>query len=137
VVGNSDGDDAIGLTAKLVEACEGGADVVLDPVFGPTATAASRALRPGGRLVNLGSAGGEVATFDSATIRSRRLKIIGYTNTGLPPAEIASALGSIFAHCTAGEMRVEFDEIALADVSDAWSRQRAGTSRRQVLIPQQ
>jgi len=29
---------------------------VLDPIFGPTATAASKALRPGGRLVNLGSA---------------------------------------------------------------------------------
>ena len=134
VVDNSDSADLAALTATLAEACDGGADVVIDPVFGPTATAASKALRPGGRLVNLGSASSEVATFDSATIRNRRLRIVGYTNTGLPPAEVAAALSSIFDHCAAGRLRVEFDEAPLADVTAAWSRQRAGTDRRQVLI---
>ncbi len=135
VVDNTDSSDAAALTAKMSDACHGGADVVIDPVFGPTAAAASRALRPAGRLVNLGSAGGELATFDSATIRSRRLKIVGYTNTGLPSAQIASALRSIFDHNAAGEMRVEFDEVPLDEVAVAWTRQRAGTDRRQVLIP--
>lgn len=135
VVDNSDVTELSTLAAALAKACDGGADVVIDPVFGPTATAASRALRPGGRLVNLGSAGGEVATFDSPTIRSRRVKIVGYTNTGLPPSEIASALGSIFDHCATGDIRVEFDEVPLSEVSQAWTRQRDGTDRRQVLIP--
>lgn len=134
-VDNSDITDLSALTATLAQACDGGADVIIDPVFGPTATAASRALRPGGRLVNLGSAGGEVATFDSPTIRSRRLKIVGYTNTGLAPSEIATALGSIFDHCAAGDIRIEFDEVPLSEVRKAWTRQRDGTDRRQVLVP--
>lgn len=135
VVDNSDVSDLAALTAEIAAACGGGPDLVLDPIFGPTATAASKALRPGGRLVNLGSASSEMATFDSATIRSRRLKIVGYTNTGLASDEIAGALGAIFDHCAAGEMRIEFDEVPLADVADAWQRQRAGVDRRQVLIP--
>jgi NADPH:quinone reductase-like Zn-dependent oxidoreductase len=135
VVDNSDVSDVAALTAEIAAACDGGPDLVLDPIFGPTATAASKALRPGGRLVNLGSASSEVATFDSATIRSRRLKIIGYTNTGLTPAEVNAALGAIFDHCAAGRIRVEFDQVPLSDVTEAWQRQRAGGDRRQVLIP--
>lgn len=135
VVDNSDTTDVAALTSRLAEACAGGADVAIDPVFGPTATAASKALRPRGRLVNLGSASSEVAMFDSATIRSRRLKIVGYTNTGLSPREIADALGMIFDHCAAGRLRIEFDEAPLHDVGAAWERQRMGVDRRQVLIP--
>jgi NADPH:quinone reductase-like Zn-dependent oxidoreductase len=134
VVDNSDVSDVAALTAEITTACDGGPDLVLDPVFGPTATAASKALRPGGRLVNLGSASSEVATFDSATIRSRRLKIVGYTNTGLTPSEVGAALGAIFDHCAAGRMRIEFDQVPLAEVAAAWQRQRAGVDRRQVLI---
>jgi NADPH:quinone reductase-like Zn-dependent oxidoreductase len=137
VVDNSDVSDLAALTERFAAACDGGPDLVLDPIFGPTATAASKALRPGGRLVNLGSASSEVATFDSATIRSRRLKIVGYTNTGLTPAEIAAALGAIFDHCAGGRMHIEFDQVPLANVADAWQRQRMGVDRRQVLIPEQ
>ncbi len=135
VVDNSDVSDLAALAAAFAAACDGGADVVIDPVFGPTATSASMVLRPGGRLVNLGSASSEVATFDSATIRSRRLKIVGYTNAVLTPAEIAAALGAVLDHCASGEMRVEFDQVPLADVTAAWARQLVGVDRRQVLIP--
>ena len=53
------------------DACGGQVDVVVDPVFGVAATAASRVLAEGGRLVNLGGASGDVAEFSSAVLRSR------------------------------------------------------------------
>jgi NADPH:quinone reductase-like Zn-dependent oxidoreductase len=55
-------DDVDALTARLTAACGGDADVVVDPVFGTAARAASRVLAPGGRLVNLGGASGDGAS---------------------------------------------------------------------------
>ena len=43
---------------RLREACDGPADVVVDPLFGIPGTAAALVLADGGRLVNLGSAAG-------------------------------------------------------------------------------
>ncbi len=54
-------EDVDELTARLAEATGGAVDVVLDPVFGIAATAASRVLGAGGRLVNLGGASGDEA----------------------------------------------------------------------------
>ena len=45
-----------------------------------------RALRPHGRLVNLGSSAGETAPIDSSTLRSRSLRVLGYTNNELTPS---------------------------------------------------
>src|SRR4051812_49884262 len=50
--------DVDALTGRLADALGGSVDVVVDPVFGPAATAASRLLANGGRLVNIGGGGG-------------------------------------------------------------------------------
>ena len=75
--------DADGLAVELLEALGGPADVVLDPVFGVAATAASRVLADGGRLVNLGGASGDEAVFSSTVLRSRLASVLGYTNNAL------------------------------------------------------
>ena len=54
-------DDVDELTARLAQATGGAVDVVLDPVFGTVATAASQVLGDDGRLVNLGGASGDEA----------------------------------------------------------------------------
>ena len=79
------------LTARFQDACNGKADVVVDPVFGIAATAAVRVLGERGRLVNLGGASGDVAEFSSAVLRSRSIDVLGYTNNALTPAERAAA----------------------------------------------
>ena len=71
---------------------DGPVDLVVDPLFGVPAAAALRALRPHGRLVNLGSSAAETAPLDSATLRSRSLRVLGYTNNELTPAQRAAAL---------------------------------------------
>ena len=70
-------------------------DVVVDPVFGIAATAASRVLAERGRLVNLGGSSGDVAEFSSAVLRSRTAEILGYTNAALTPAERRAALTAV------------------------------------------
>lgn len=128
--------DADALTGRLREALGGRLDVVVDPVFGVAATAASRVLSDGGRLVNLGGASGDTAEFSSAALRSRSASVLGYTNNALTPAQRRDALTAVAAHAAAGRLAVAHEQVPLADVADAWRRQATGDPGvRLVLTP--
>jgi NADPH:quinone reductase-like Zn-dependent oxidoreductase len=129
-------DDADRLAAELAEALEGDADVVLDPVFGPAATAAGRVLAEGGRLVNLGGAAGDTASFSSAALRSRTASVLGYTNNALSAAQKADALTAVLRHAAAGQISVAAETLPIAEAEQAWRRQAAGSGGvRLVLTP--
>jgi NADPH:quinone reductase-like Zn-dependent oxidoreductase len=131
-----DGADVAELSARLNKAADGAVDLVIDPLFGVPAAAALRALRPGGRLVNLGSAAGETAPFDSATLRSGSLSILGYTNNDLTVDQRADALGTIAEHAQAGRLTLDYQTVAMSDITEAWHRQATGrSSRRLVVVP--
>jgi NADPH:quinone reductase-like Zn-dependent oxidoreductase len=124
------------LTELLRDAVGGSVDVVVDPVFGVAATAASRVLSPFGRLVNLGGAGGDVAEFSSAVLRSRTASVLGYTNAMLSPEQQRTALEAVFEHAAAGRLAVAHELVPLAEVADAWRRQASGDAGvRLVLTP--
>ncbi|SOD98262.1 quinone oxidoreductase family protein [Blastococcus haudaquaticus] len=128
--------DVDSLTARFQDACNGRADVVVDPVFGTAATAASRVLGEGGRLVNLGGASGDVAEFSSAVLRSRSAEVLGYTNNALTPAERAETLGVVAGHAAGGRIAVAHEVLPMAAVTEAWQRQAAGAAgARLVLTP--
>jgi NADPH:quinone reductase-like Zn-dependent oxidoreductase len=117
-------DDVDALTALLDE--HGPFDVVLDPVFGVAATAASRVLSPGGRLVNLGGAGGDQATFSSAGLRSRTASVLGYTNNALSAEQRAEAITAVFGHVVTGRIRMAYDVHPAAEAERVWSEIAAG-----------
>ncbi|SFF84561.1 quinone oxidoreductase family protein [Blastococcus tunisiensis] len=128
--------DVDALTGRFADACGGRADVVVDPVFGIAATAASRVLADHGRLVNLGGASGDVAEFSSAVLRSRSADVLGYTNNALTPAERADALASVARHAAQGRISVAHEVLPLEAVSEAWTRQAEGrAAARLVLTP--
>jgi NADPH:quinone reductase len=124
-----DTDDVDELGARM--AADGPVDLVVDPLFGVPAAAALRALRPHGRLVNLGSSAGETAPLDSSTLRSRSLRVLGYTNNELTPQQRAGALAHVVAEVLAGRLTVAHRRVPLADVTAAWSR----GGDRVVLVP--
>jgi NADPH:quinone reductase-like Zn-dependent oxidoreductase len=122
------------VAAALAE--HGPFDVVLDPVFGVSSTAASRNLAEQGRLVNLGGAGGDQATYSSAVLRSRTASVLGYTNNALNSDQRREAITAVLAHAAAGRVRVQYDAHPLADVEQVWSRIARGESEaRTVLVP--
>ena len=124
------------LTARLQDAANGRVDVVVDPVFGTAATAASRVLAPGGRLVNLGGASGDVAEFSSAVLRGRSAEVLGYTNNALSPGQRREALTAVTRHAADGAISVAHDVLPLSEVADAWQRQATGSAAaRLVLTP--
>ena len=131
------GDDVTALAQRISAACDGPLDLVLDPVFGLPAAAAARALRPRGRLVNLGGSAGETSPLDSSTLRSRSLQVLGYTNNELTPDQRREALLRVAQELAAGRLVVDHERVPLRAAGDAWTRQRAGdTDGRIVLIPE-
>jgi NADPH:quinone reductase-like Zn-dependent oxidoreductase len=128
--------DADHLTARFQDAVGGAVDVVVDPVFGAAATAASRVLAPRGRLVNLGGASGDVAEFSSAVLRSRTAEVLGYTNAALTAEQRRGALDAVFRHAADGRLAVAHEVVPLSEVEQAWRRQAGGRAgMRLVLTP--
>ncbi|TFV47473.1 zinc-binding dehydrogenase [Blastococcus sp. TF02A_35] len=130
------GTDVATLADRLAGATGGRLDLVVDPVFGAAATAASRVLSPGGRLVNLGGASGDVAEFSSAVLRSRSASMLGYTNNALTVEQRRAAVTTVAEHAAAGALAVAHEKVALGDAAGAWRRQATGDPGvRLVLTP--
>ncbi|SDY65949.1 NADPH:quinone reductase [Asanoa ishikariensis] len=127
-------DDVDTLARRLGDAADGPVDLVLDPIFGVAAAAALRVLGIGGRLVNLGSAAAETAPLHSATIRSRSLRVLGYTNSELTPAQQAHTVSELAGHIAAGRLTVAFEAVPLEAVADAWQRQAAGNVPGRIVL---
>jgi NADPH:quinone reductase-like Zn-dependent oxidoreductase len=127
-------DDVPELAERLHAAAGGPVDLVLDPVFGVPAAAALRVLRPGGRLVNLGSSAAPTAPVDSATLRSGSLRILGYTNNSLSVSQRAESLGVVARHAAAGRLTVTHEIVPFDEVPDAWARQASGAANGRIVL---
>jgi len=123
------------LVGRMREACGGPVDLVIDPVCGPASSAALQVLGEGGRLVNLGSAGGPTATFASAALRSGTHSILGYTNNALTRTARAEALTGVLRLAAEGRCTVEHQVVHLDDVAEAWQRAAQPTGGRVVVVP--
>lgn len=129
------GSDADEISKRIAAACDGPLHLVIDPVWGVPAEAAVRALAAEGRLVNIGSAAGPSARFESATVRSRLHAILGYTNNALTHEQKAQALTEVLMHAAAGRCTVERETIPLARAAEAWERQAVSARRKLILVP--
>ena len=110
-------------------------DVVIDPLWGEPAVAAVAALRPGGRLVQLGQSAGGEALLRSADIRFKQLQILGHTNFAASFAERAAALSDMWRHAAAGELSVPVETVPLDETPAAWKRQAESPGSKLVIMP--
>src|SRR5256714_10142725 len=129
------GNDVDEISKRILAVCEGPLDLVIDPVWGGPAEAAIRVLASEGRLVNIGSAAGPTARFESAILRSKLHAILGYTNNALTHEQKAGALTEILTHAAAGRCTVEREMVPLARAAEAWERQAACARRKLILVP--
>jgi len=129
-----DTDDVGELAARLSEALDGPADLVLDPLFGAPAAAAARVLRPGGRLVNIGGSASETSPIDSSTLRGKSLRLLGYTNNELTPEQRAAAITEVAGHTVRGELSVIYETMPLDEAGKAWQRQAAGAPSGRIVL---
>jgi len=122
------------------EAGDAGFDVIIDYVWGhPTETLLAAITKPEfamvmkeTRLVQVGESAGPTIALPAAVLRSTALTILG--TAGIPPREVlADAMQQVMTRAARGELRIETNRIALADIESAWLHPESG--RRIVVIP--
>lgn len=69
-----------GMKSRLTELTDGGASVVIDPVGGPYAEQALRAMRWGGRYVVLGFAAGDIPRIPLNLVLLKGISVMGFEN---------------------------------------------------------
>ena len=126
-----DGDD---LAGRMQAACEGGAHVVFDALWGAPLEAALTATALGARVIHIGQSAGGTATVVSGLVRGKQLTIRGYSNFGVPRDEVVAAYLTMVDLAGAGDLAVPVVTTPLSDAASAWAGVAAGTGK-QVLIP--
>jgi NADPH:quinone reductase-like Zn-dependent oxidoreductase len=126
--------------AFALEAGEAGFNVVIDYVWGPpTEVLLSAIARPEfavvnseTRLVQVGESAGPTIALPAAVLRSTALTILG--TAGIPSRDVLrAAMQQILEWAAAGTLRIETDQVPLADIEQAWTRAERGP--RLVVIP--
>lgn len=123
------------LAAAFREACGGGPDVVIDPLWGEPAAAAVEACNPEARLIQVGQSAGSHSSLASAAVRGKSLSILGHTNLRVPLEVKRAAYLRMVEHAAAGRLTVDIERIPLERVAEAWERQRGSPGRKLVIVP--
>ena len=110
------GEDTDTVADRLAQAAGDRVDLVLDPVWGMPAEAA-------------------MAGFSSATLRSRVLSVLGYTNNALTDEQKTAALAEILAHAADGRITADRETLPLDRAAEGWSHCGQAPHRRAVMTP--
>jgi len=122
------------------EGGDAGFDVIIDYVWGrPTETLLAAITKSEfakvtkeTRLVQVGESAGATIALAAAVLRSTALTILG--TAGIPSREVlADAMQHVMTRAARGELRIETERVALADIESVWQRPESG--RRVVVIP--
>lgn len=116
----------------------GGVDVVYDAVGEPAASAALRALKPGGRYVVIGFAGGQVPQFPANLLLVKNIDVIGLYwggYAGFAPGVMARSLGTLLGWAAAGTLKPHVSHtLPLERVAEGFELLRSRTSTGKVVI---
>lgn len=120
-------------TIALLDATGGGADVVLDPLWGEPMLAALQATRVHGRVVSIGAGAGGEVSVPFAVIRGRSL--LTYSNQLCAPETKRVAYEQLVGHVLAGRIQVSTRVFDLVDAAEAWRLQATSPGTKLVLRP--
>jgi NADPH:quinone reductase-like Zn-dependent oxidoreductase len=121
--------------AGLREACGGGADIIIDPVWGAPAVAAIAAAAFGARLVQIGNIAADSADVSAPLLRANKVDVLGHAVFHAPIEARREGYLRLTQHAACGDITVSHEEVPLADVASAWERQRSGAGTKLVLTP--
>ena len=83
------------------------------------------------RLVQAGESAGATISLPAAILRSTALTILG--TAGIPPREVlVDAMEQVMSRGVRGELRMETERVALADIERVW--ERTGESGERVVV---
>jgi NADPH:quinone reductase-like Zn-dependent oxidoreductase len=113
----------------------GPVDLVVDPVWGLWAGPALGCLKPGGRYLNVGAAGGDGTDFRVEWLRAAQLTLIGFSATRAEPADTIASYQHIAALAAAGSLKLPTATYSLDEAVQAWEAQISSPGKKIVVIP--
>jgi NADPH:quinone reductase-like Zn-dependent oxidoreductase len=113
----------------------GPVDLVVDPVWGPWAGQALACLKPGGRYLNVGAAGGDGTAFQVEWLRAGQLTLIGFSATRAEPADMIASYGHVASLAAAGSLKLPAATYSLDDAALAWEAQFSSPGKKIVVVP--
>ncbi|MGW6457707.1 quinone oxidoreductase family protein [Streptomyces sp. NPDC055078] len=124
-----------GLDRRLREAAGGGADVIIDPLWGAPALAALGAAAHGCRHIQLGHMADPAMTLPAAVLRSKAVDLRGYALFQCPLPVRQDAYLTLTRLIGERTITVDAEAVPLSDVGAAWERQVRGAGTKLVLVP--
>ena len=116
----------------------GGADVVYDPVGGAAFLEALRATRPGGRMLVIGFAGGEVQQIPANLLLVKNIEVIGFywgAYLGLAPDRFRSSLDRLGGWLAEGRLRPHVSHVLpLEQAAEGLELMRSRKSTGKVVV---
>ena len=113
----------------------GPVDLVVDSVWGPWAGAALACLKPGGRYLNVGAAGGDGTAFQVEWLRAAQLTLIGFSATRAAPADVIASYRHVATLAAAGSLKLPTAAYKLDEATQAWEAQASSPGQKIVVIP--
>ena len=113
----------------------GPVDLVVDPVWGLWAQTALACLKPGGRYLNVGAAGGDGTAFHVEWLRAAQLTLIGFSATRAEPADVLASYRHVAALAAAGSLKLPTATYALDEATQAWEAQASSPGKKIVVLP--
>jgi len=123
------------LLSEQLASLGGPVDLVVDPVWGPWAGSAQACLKPGGRYLNVGAAGGDGMAFRVEWLRAAQLTLIGFSATRAEPADLLASYQRVAALAADGSFTLPTATYPLADARQAWEAQASSPGRKIAVIP--
>lgn len=123
------------LGEDLKAATGGGADLVLDNLWGKPGLAAIDAIKQGGRLIQVGNSAGKRADLLAGRLRGGLIDIRGHRNFWAPRVIRAAAFHEMCRHSVRGDLTIEVEVMRLSEVAKAWERQGASPGHKLALCP--
>jgi NADPH:quinone reductase-like Zn-dependent oxidoreductase len=113
----------------------GPVDLVVDPVWGPWAQSALACLKPGGRYLNVGAAGGDGTAFHVEWLRAAQLTLIGFSATRADPADVTASYLHVAALAAAGSLTLPTATYSLDQAAQAWQAQASSPGKKIIVTP--
>jgi NADPH2:quinone reductase len=121
--------------AAALQGASGGADVIIDPLWGEPGLAAMNAAAHGARHVQLGQMASLVLELPAPLVRGKALNVLGFAIFHAPVEVRRDAYARLMDLAAAGELQLDVERVPLSEVDAAWERQREGSDTKLVVVP--
>lgn len=123
------------LVERIRESTGGGANLVIDGLWGKPAAAALQTMQPQGRLVQVGNSAGVESPVRAGPLRGGLVSVLGFRNFWAPREVQVEAFERMCSLAASGDLTLDVEVFDLENVAEAWDLQSRSPGHKLALRP--